>query len=195
VEVLRPQDSIDTTIVVVTAMLIVIAVALSDGEAARFVRESPVAASLPAWARTVGDLLRRAEIDLKVFLAVATLAAGLVVLSRPTLLRTRAWPGPGHSALAVGALAEIFMIVWHFHLISQGRYWLSRNYAYLLVTGTVARVSFRTTGAILGTWMVLALSGRWRRRPDFLDRLGCLLGYGWIGIMVVEHLAPRFWLP
>ena len=47
--------------------------------------------------------------------------------------------------MAVGAIAEIFMIAWHAHLISQGHYWLNRNLSYLIVFGTVARVQFRTT--------------------------------------------------
>jgi hypothetical protein len=46
----------------------------------------------------------------KALIAVGTLGVGVAVLSHPHRLRTKIWPGPGVSAMAVGALAEILMI-------------------------------------------------------------------------------------
>jgi hypothetical protein len=195
VELARPISRLDVAILAITAMAIAVAVAINDSEAARYLQERPARVTLPPWAQTVWAPLRRAESDFKAFLAVATLGVGVAVLSHPGRLRTKRWPGPGLSAMAVGALAEIFMVVWHAHLTSQGHYFLDRRLAYLLVFGTVARVQFRTTGAILGTWVVLAISQRWRPRPDLLDRLGCLLGWSWIGLEALESLAPSFWMP
>jgi hypothetical protein len=195
VELARPIGRLDVAILTITAIAGAVAVAFNDRETVRFLQERPVGTSLPPWAQTVTVSFRRAEGDFKALLAVATLGVGVTVLSHPHRLRTRIWPGPGVSAMAVGALAEIFMILWHAHLISQGHYWLDRNLSYLVVFGTVARVQFRTTGAILGTWVVLTISGRWHPRSDLLDKLGCLLSCCWIGLLVFEDLAPRFWMP
>ena len=190
VERARPIDRFDVAILTITAMAGAVAVAFNDREAVRFLQERPAVTSLSPWPQTVRVSCRRVESDFKALLAVATLGVGVAVLSHPHRLRTKIWPGPGVSAMAVGALAEIFMIAWHAHMISQGHYWLDRSLSYLIVFGTVARVQFRTTGAILGTWVVLALSGRWRPRSDLLDNLGCLLSFCWIGLQVLEHLAP-----
>jgi hypothetical protein len=191
----RPIDRLDVAILTITVIAGAVAVAFNDREAVRFFHERPSGTGLTPWAQTVMVSFRRAESDFKALLAVATLGVGIAVLSHPHRLRTRSWPGPGVSAMAVGTLAEIFMIAWHAHMISQGRYWLDRNLSYLIVFGTVARVQFRTTGAILGTWVVLTLSRRWRPRSDLLDNLGGFLGCCWIALMVLEHLAPRFWMP
>jgi hypothetical protein len=194
VELRRTIDRLDVAILTITAMVVAVAVAFNDREGARFFYGRPAAATPSPWARTV-RVISRVESDFKAFLAVATLGVGLTVLSHPGRLRTRRWPGPGLSAMAVGALAETFMIVWHVQLVSQGHYWLDPTLSDLVVCGTVARVQFRTTGAILGTWLVLALSRHWRPQRDLLDSLGCLLSWSWIGLMVLEILAPRFWMP
>jgi hypothetical protein len=34
--------------------------------------------------------------------------------------------------------------------------------------------------AVAGGWLALAMSGRWRPEPDWLDRAGCALGACWI---------------
>ena len=35
--------------------------------------------------------------------------------------------------------------------------------------------------AVAAAWLGLALAGRWRRPEDWIDRLGRILGWGWIG--------------
>jgi hypothetical protein len=194
VELRRTIDRLDVAILTITEMVLAVAVAFNDREVARYFQERSAAAMLSPWAQTL-RVISRVGSDFKAFLAVATLGVGLAVLSHPGRLRTRRWPGPGLSAMAVGAIAEIFMIAWHVQLISQGHYWIDPSLSYMVVLGTVGRVQFRTTGAILGTWVVLALSRHWRPQRDLLDSLGCLLSLSWVGLMVLEILAPRFWMP
>ena len=136
VERARPIDRLDVAILTITAMAGAVAVAFNDREAVRFLQERPAVTSLTPWAQTVRVSCRRVESDFKALLAVATLGVGVAVLSHPHRLRTKSWPGPGVSAMAVAALAEIFMIAWHAHMISQGHYWLDRNLSYLIVFGT-----------------------------------------------------------
>ena len=42
--------------------------------------------------------------------------------------------------------------------------------------------------AVAAAWLTLALTGRWRPRPDWLDRAGRALGTFWIAIV------PLIWL-
>ena len=44
------------------------------------------------------------------------------------------------------------------------------------------------TAAVAVAWLTLALSGRWRPRPDWLDRAGRALGIFWLAIV------PLIWI-
>jgi hypothetical protein len=43
-----------------------------------------------------------------------------------------------------------------------------------------AATAFGTSTAVAAAWLLLAVSGRWRSQPDWLDRLGRGLGIFWI---------------
>ena len=184
---------LDIVILVITVAAIATAMVLNDREAARLLREREAPAKLRPWMRAIraarawhrerfqGDPRGRDPAGPRGFRAI--------------LARS----GPG-SGLARGfgdgrwRFVEMFMIAWHAYLISEGHYWLNPKLKYLIVFGTVAQFQYRTTGAILGTWAVLALSTRWRSRPDPLDRLGCFLGYCWIAHGTRTHRAG-VWMP
>lgn len=191
----RRFDRLDVAVLTLSVMVAAIVVALNDREAARFYPWRPERSSYSPRMKAVRTSMQRVESDVKAFLAVSTLGIGLWVLSHPGRIRTRHWPGAGVSAMAVGAIAEILMILWHVQLTRQGHYWLDRRLAYLVVFGTVARVQHRTIGAIVGAWVVLAVSGRWSPKRDLLDRFGRLVSWAWISLVVMETLAPRFWHP
>jgi hypothetical protein len=46
--------------------------------------------------------------------------------------------------------------------------------------------------ALMGGWIALLLSGRWRSEPGWVDRLGRLLGINWIAVAVLSW--SRYWL-
>jgi hypothetical protein len=190
----HPIDRLDVAILAITAFLALVATAVNHVEATVFFGETQrfVLKTLPPWAQTIRQPVRRVESDVATIIAIASLGVGIAVLIRPSRIRTRRWPGPGVSAMAVATIAIIYMIVWDIYLRSQGHYWMG---SHSVVYATVARVNFRTTGAIIGTWVVLAVSRRWRPRPDLLDRLGLFLGWSWIGLMAMRILAPSFWSP
>jgi hypothetical protein len=42
---------------------------------------------------------------------------------------------------------------------------------------------------VIGAWAVLALCGRWKPEPCWLDRLGRMLGASWIGFAAAYEFA------
>ena len=50
--------------------------------------------------------------------------------------------------------------------------------------------SAQAGAAVLACWATMALSGRWRPEPTWVDRLGRLLGVAWIGM---APLVVLFW--
>jgi hypothetical protein len=46
--------------------------------------------------------------------------------------------------------------------------------------------------AVAGSWLVLALSGRWRPDRGWLDRLGRALGAGWLALEALNSIRTLF---
>ena len=40
--------------------------------------------------------------------------------------------------------------------------------------------------AVTIAWVALAVSGRWQSEPSWIDRVGRLMGCGWIGMMMLD---------
>ncbi len=45
--------------------------------------------------------------------------------------------------------------------------------------------------AVLAAWLVLMVSGRWRREPGWIDATGVGLGIIWIGLMMNDWVVGR----
>jgi hypothetical protein len=86
----------------------------------------------------------------------------------------------GVAAFALGALNELWSI-----FLGEGRYsfWQSCT-----VWGD---------SIVPGAWLFLALSGRWRSQPDWIDRLGRILGAFWVVYLTHYLFSPWLmaWLP
>lgn len=59
------------------------------------------------------------------------------------------------------------------------------------LVGQIIAVSPRTGAAVFWCWVTMALSGRWRLEPTWLDRLGRLLGFAWLAMALVFTYAYR----
>ena len=49
----------------------------------------------------------------------------------------------------------------------------------------------QVTFTVIGGWMVLALGGRWRSEPSWIDRTGRVTGIVWIAVTAV-HWSKYF---
>lgn len=107
----------------------------------------------------------------------------LLRYQRPHPRRGRLARRPGHAACCVAAVA-----------LSVGTLLEMTRFAFRDLTERPSSfyqswitVSVRVGPAVAGAWLLLALSGRWRSDPGWIDRLGRLLGCCWIGWLL-------FWL-
>jgi hypothetical protein len=57
---------------------------------------------------------------------------------------------------------------------------------------TAAPICYSLLGigqVVLGVWLVQAASGRWRAEPSWIDRIGRLVGVGWIAASCYQEIA------
>jgi hypothetical protein len=66
-----------------------------------------------------------------------------------------------------------------FHVLAKGWITVLANYAGPYFSTT----AFGASAATAVAWLLLIASGRWRSEPHWLDRLGRVLGWFWIGII------------
>jgi hypothetical protein len=101
---------------------------------------------------------------------------------RPTWRRLSRQPGvvacaAGTAAMAAGCLIVAVRLLFNSptgpSFDSQG--WLT--------------VESRVPVAILASWLLLALSGRWRAEPGWVDRVGRFLGFYWVGVWLFRWYA------
>ncbi len=82
-------------------------------------------------------------------------------------------------ACTVASVAMAIEALWIGSLLALGSGFI---HASTVVVGYAQEVSF----AVMGAWIALALSGRWRPEPSWVDRSGCLLGMLWLGVTVLS---------
>ncbi len=115
---------------------------------------------------------------------------------RPRPRRGRLVRRPGHVAccVAVVALAEGFLYQLAVSGLSDPmRRPFSFHSFWITVSGHIGPT-------VAGAWLLLALSGRWKSDPGWIDRLGRLLGCCWIGWRLfwllpnsIRMKIPPFW--
>lgn len=151
------------------------------------------AARRPEWLWALDHPAQRARADLGVFLVVATIGVGVAALGRPGRLRGRGGTPPGLAAGAVGAIvAAICLLEVGTALVSTASW--ARLAQRRPFTTFFMMTEQAVQGAVLGAWIVLAVSRTWRPRPDDPgDRLGRLCGWGWVGMCAYRILYPMIW--
>ena len=155
---------------------------------------SPAWKRFPRWVRILCQPSNHVEVDVVAFLTVANLGLPLVTVRRGRLRNPSGWPGPGVAAtLAAGSLLGISVL----NVALQLAFWsspppapgtVSAGYlVYFLVNRSYAEIN--ACGAVLGAWVVLAAAGRWVPRPDWPDRLGRWVGWGWVGCTLWRNVV------
>jgi hypothetical protein len=112
-----------------------------------------------------------------------TLALLAIQLRRPRPRLRRLAQRPGMAACNAVALIAVYQVL---HLLSWSliRAPLSQP-IWTFVAGCQPSIS----AAVAAAWLTLAMSGRWRAEPDWIDRAGRVAGACWLGLVIVEWIA------
>lgn len=98
---------------------------------------------------------------------------------RPPLRKLFRQPGAAASAAGTAALAIGGMILLAGWLCNSGHYVPGGTHAWRLIL-------LRVPVAVLAAWGLLAISGRWRPEPTWIDRAGRLVGGFWITLWMLR---------
>jgi hypothetical protein len=115
-------------------------------------------------------------------LLTATLAVLAIRLRRPRPTLLRLGREPGFAASVVAAPAILLCVVSAIPLLWNRHGSFFQGLSLLAYT---PEGGFAVTGA----WLALAVGKRWRPQPNWVDRLGRLVGVGWIGANAIHWLG------
>jgi hypothetical protein len=118
------------------------------------------------------------------FLVTLTFALLMLRLRRPRPHLRRVLSQPGSTACIAATIAIVVEIVWIGSLLAVGSRFIHLSTVFV---SYAQQVSF----AVLGGWTVLAVSGRWRNDPSWIDRAGRVMGMAWI-VMTAIHFGGYF---
>ena len=106
-------------------------------------------------------------------LAPTTVAVVVLGLRRPRPPRAELFRGPGIVACTAASVALALRGVAEFPRYLTGQGWMAGPI--MPWVGSAAYVGY----AVLAAWAILVLSGDWRSRSGWIDRLGVALGACW----------------
>jgi hypothetical protein len=134
---------------------------------------------------------------------LVTLAGALLVIRcrqpRPRLRRI--WRQPGALASTLGILALIFVGLvslgrpaFLFFILLLGSFPGPNTHPPMRLADILGEATSYGGTLILGSWITLALAGRFRREPGWIDGLGILVGSCWITAHLISWVSVRFFL-
>jgi hypothetical protein len=122
-------------------------------------------------------------------LEVGTVAVALLALRQPRPPLRRMTLRPGFTAcwaaaviLAIGAAVDLLQMgvgtilsLWPGGWVPYQDYWITP------MTGHLTKISY----TVAVCWLLMAVGGRWRPEPDWVDRVGRGLGSFWVGMIAI----------
>jgi hypothetical protein len=118
-------------------------------------------------------------------LAAWTIALLAIWLRRPRRRLRRAILAPGGAAIAASSLS-IAVTLAIYVLLATGR---TTPWSFGKLLEALFMNWQRGGCHVIGAWAVLAFCGRWKPEPCWLDRLGRVLGFSWIGFAAAYGLG------
>jgi hypothetical protein len=132
-----------------------------------------------------------------------TMAGALLVIRfrQPRTRFRRIWRQPGAVASILGIVGLIFVALvslgvpplYNFMLTLRGIPDTNTNPPRELAS-IVGEATLYSGTLIFGSWLTLALAGRFRREPGWIDGLGIVVGSCWITAHLISWVCYRFFL-
>jgi hypothetical protein len=113
------------------------------------------------------------------YLSVLTPALLILRLRQPRPTLRHVGRQPGMVACTAATIAMAIETRWIGSLIWVGSGFI---HAETVFVGYAQQVSF----AVVGAWIALALSGRWRPEKSWIDRSGRLIGWVWVVVTILS---------
>lgn len=111
-----------------------------------------------------------------------TLALLFARIRSPRPTRRQLFREPGIVATSTSTLAIVTGFLW----FSGTRFVVDHPTLSAAFDGLTYFCAF----AVAGGWLTLALSGRWRNRPGWMDHAGRLVGTTWMGLAICDWTYP-----
>lgn len=112
-----------------------------------------------------------------------TLALFAIQLRGPRPRLRRLAQRPGTAACSAAALIAVYQAL---RLLSWS---LIRPPSFQPIWISVTMWQPSISAAVVAAWLTLAMSGRWRAEPDWIDRAGRVVGACWLGVAIVDWIA------
>jgi predicted permease len=122
-------------------------------------------------------------------LACWSWAALYLRIRRPRRDRRRWVARPGIAACTASALGTV--LAGLFWLLQYGRYFALGDYPRDQLELAMIVSAIITGPAVTVSWLMIALSRRWRRETDWIGWLGRILGVGWMILFILMGLLIR----
>lgn len=176
---------LDGLIAILTLALMVVIAFFADQDSRRVEPPEPMAqsrrkVSRPEWVWEFHPYYRRFQFDYQFALTVATLGTGLILAKTRGTWTKRGMSRPGTLAVAIAVVIGVPQIAMLVVERSPSFQW--NNSVWYDIYNNLA---FRNAGTILGAWVVLLSCGLWRRAQTWQETLGRVIGWGWLGTIVL----------
>jgi hypothetical protein len=153
--------------------------------------------STPGWPLTLTTYLINGVELLPPFLITVSLAVLVLRLRKPSPVRRWLFWQPGSSSCAVASVAlvaagSLYLISYLVSYLSGGvpSAFLARRIHEDLMPENLTAAATAIGYGVAGTWIALAAKRRWRPEPGLIDRLGRLVGAGWIAMVIGGMILP-----
>jgi hypothetical protein len=153
-----------------------------------------VSAPEPTTRYPIWIMIMRSEANI----SIALVAASLVGVGRPlasSAARGHAWREPGTIACLVAVAAMCFCVLEKNSGDLKALAWVWRwgGHPYIDPFPNVWPLcEIRIGVTVLGAWVVMAATGRWKPRRTWADRLGRIVGGLWLAVIVYRVVASLF---
>jgi hypothetical protein len=171
------------------AMILVAAIALWSAALRYFGPATNWGNWVSIWVFSGGGWLRVLQRQTGLLLFILSIAMVLIRLRSPRPKRLRLWRQPGMTGCAAAIMGVLVYAISEALSQLGGRQEWDR-----FLTGAFWYQWPYAGPAVIGAWLALIFTRRWRAEPGSIDRLGRLIAMCWLIEFLLAEMPGRRWL-